>query len=67
MASSEGIGSTSNELDTGRVLNMASSITLASRQDLHPFYNYSCSVAAYTIVGTGPSVETTVQTPEDGE
>ena len=46
---------------------MASSITLASRQDLHPFYNYSCSVAAYTIVGTGPSVETTVQTPEDGE
>ena len=55
------------ELDTGRVLNMASSITLASRQDLHPFYNYSCSVAAYTIVGTGPSVETTVHMPEDGE
>jgi len=54
-------------LDTGRVLSMTSSNTSASRQDLHPFYNYSCSVAAYTIVGIGPSVEITVQMPEDGE
>ena len=46
---------------------MTSGITSASQQDLHPFYNYSCFVVAYTIVGMGPSVENTVKMPEDGE
>lgn len=32
---------------------------------LHPFYNYNCSIAAYTI-GLGPSIFVSVQTLQEG-
>ena len=36
--------------------------------DLHPFYEYSCSVAAETAVGLGPfGFPVTVTTQQDGE
>ena len=37
-------------------------------QQLHPYYNYNCSIAALTAVGRGPlSSPLLVQTDEDGE
>ena len=34
---------------------------------LHPYYNYECTVAAHTVIGTGPhSIAITVLTEEAG-
>ena len=45
---------------------LTSNATVLVVDELHPYYTYSCIVAALT-VGTGPFTEvTTVQLPEDG-
>ena len=45
---------------------LTSNATVLVIDELHPYYTYSCIVAALT-VGTGPFTEvTTVQLPEDG-
>ena len=37
-------------------------------QQLHPYYSYNCSIAAFTAIGRGPlSSSLLVQTDEDGE
>jgi len=54
------------ELDTGTNFEMESTNTEITLQNLHPFYQYSCSVAAET-VALGPSTPVlTIEMPEDG-
>lgn len=52
------------EIETGDILELASASTQVNVSNLHPFYNYKCSVAAETI-GVGPfSEDIRVQTDE---
>ena len=54
------------ENETGNVFNYNTTETSLTISSLHPYYNYQCSVAAYT-VGLGPfSDPVVIQTPEDG-
>ena len=55
------------ELETGSVLNFTADETATQQivNSLHPFYNYRCTVAAFT-VGLGPSATTDVQTLPEG-
>ena len=59
---------TVSELETGLVRTFSTVPTdnIYVVNYLHPFYNYNCSVAAYTI-GLGPIAYSEVQTPQDGE
>ena len=56
------------EMETGRLLSFtAVNITTLSVPMLHPFYTYTCIVAAVT-VGVGPySATVVVELPEDGK
>ena len=55
------------ELETGSVLNITTDKATTQQivNSLHPFYNYCCTVAAFT-VGLGPSAITDVQTLPEG-
>ena len=54
------------ELNTGTDFELESTNTEITLQNLHPFYQYSCSVAAET-VALGPSTPVvTIEMPEDG-
>ena len=55
------------ELETGSVLNFTADETATQQivNSLHPFYNYHCTVAAFT-TGLGPSATTDVQTHPEG-
>ena len=56
------------EMETGNLLTFTTTVTdnLLIVNSLHPFYNYDCSVAAYTI-GLGPATMISVQTLPEGE
>ena len=56
------------EMETGRVLLLTAMNTTTLRvHALHPFYTYTCVVAAVTI-GLGPySTPVVIQMPEDGK
>lgn len=55
------------EIETGNILQLHSISTQVNVTNLHPFYNYDCSVAAETI-GLGPfSEDIRVQTNEYSE
>ena len=55
------------EMETGRLLSFTVNTTTLSIPTLHPFYTYTCIVAAAT-VGTGPySFPVEVELPEDGK
>ena len=56
------------EMETGRLLSFtAVNTTTLSVSTLHPFYTYTCIVAAVT-VGIGPySTTVEVELPEDGK
>lgn len=55
------------EVDTGITFMETSNLTELTLEDLHPFYSYSCHIAAETI-GVGPfSVSITIQLNEDGK
>ena len=54
------------ELESGQVLTMTSMSAVAVINDLHPYYTYEFTVAAYT-VGPGPySSSVTIQLHEEG-
>ena len=53
------------ELDTGRALSFFSPTASKTIENLHPAYNYTCVVAAFT-VGDGPGVTASKQLLEDG-
>ena len=56
-----------DELQTGQNSSILSFNTVVTLGNLHPFYNYTITVAAYT-VATGPSsTPLHIQTLEDGE
>ena len=58
---------TYKDLETGLNTTVTSFTTVVMLGNLHPFYNYSITVAAYT-VATGPSsTPLHIQTLEDGE
>ena len=53
-------------METGRLFSFTAVNTSLRVSPLHPFYTYTCIVAAVT-VGLGPySAPVVVQTPEDG-
>lgn len=55
------------EVDTGRTFIETSNSTEVTLEGLHPFYSYSCRIAAETIE-IGPfSTPITVQLNEDGK
>ena len=55
------------ELQTGQNTTVTSSNTVVMFGNLHPFYNYTITVAAHTIA-TGPSsTPLHIQTLEDGK
>ena len=55
------------EVDTGMTFMETSNVTEVILEGLHPFYSYSCRIAAETI-GVGPfSFPITVQLNEDGK
>ena len=55
------------EMETGRLLSFTVNTTTLSVPTLHPFYTYTCVVAAVT-VGIGPySATVEVKLPEDGK
>ena len=56
------------ETETGALLTFTTTAmdNLLTVNSLHPFYNYNCSVAAYTI-GLGPSSSVPVQTLPESE
>ena len=58
---------TYTEVETGRTFVTMSSNTAATLGDLHPFYEYNITVAAFTIEIGPPSTSITIQTLEDGE
>jgi len=54
------------EVITGRVIYLTSSSTSVVAVGLHPYYNYTCVIAAVT-VAAGPFSQTVqITTPEDG-
>lgn len=54
------------EVETGRQLSFTVVNTTIQLTELHPHYNYVCTVAAYT-VGIGPTATIRILTLEDGE
>ena len=58
---------TATEIETGTIQLFTTEVTdnLYIVNSLHPFYNYNCSVAAFT-VGLGPSTYISVQTLPEG-
>ena len=57
------------EAETGNRLlhNTGGSITAYQASMLHPYYTYSCKVAAYNSAGTGPfTEEDSLRTSQDG-
>ena len=55
------------EVESGRHFQNTTTTTSITIPFLHPYYNYLCSIAAYT-VGIGPfSNAVRIQMPEDGE
>ena len=57
---------TVTEVETDYVQELTSTATTLIVSSLHPYYNYQCSVSAYT-VSQGPYTDNiTVQTFEDG-
>ena len=53
--------------DTGQHIQLTTNNTTITAENLHPFYNYHCSVAAVTIA-LGPYTEAhLLQTPQDGK
>ena len=55
------------ELETSYSFQLETTDLFVVANDLHPYYQYSCSVAAET-VGLGPfSVAVIIQLPEDGK
>ena len=55
------------EVQTGRTSVTMSSNTAVTLGNLHPFYEYSITVTAFTVDFGPPSTPITVQTLEDGE
>ena len=53
------------EVDTGIVSYHISTSFTFTLNELHPFYTYTCTIAAVTI-GAGPITSLTFQMPEDG-
>ena len=53
------------ELETGRVFYFFSPTASKTIPNLHPAYNYTCVVAAFT-VGDGPGVTGSIRLLEDG-
>ena len=55
-------------METGKLLSYtAVNTTILAVHTIHPFYNYTCIVAAVTI-GVGPySAPSVIQMPEDGK
>ena len=54
--------------DDGTSLELTTPATSVVTTDLRPFTTYTCSVAASTSIGRGPSTPTFIlTTPEDGE
>lgn len=53
------------ELETGEVLSFFSTAASLTVPNLHPAYNYTCVVAAFT-VGDGPTVTASIRLLEDG-
>ena len=55
------------ELETNSSFQLETTDLFVVVDDLHPYYQYSCSVAAET-VGLGPfSIAVIIQLPEDGK
>ena len=54
------------EVETGRVQGFIVMNTTIVLTDLHPYYQYICTVAAYT-VALGPTARITLRTLEAGE
>ena len=56
------------EMETGKLFSYtAVNTTIFAVHTIHPFYNYTCIVAAVTI-GVGPySAPSVIQMPEDGK
>ena len=56
------------ETETGAILTFTTAAidNLLMVNSLHPFYNYTCSVAAFTI-GLGPAASVSVQTHPEGK
>ena len=56
------------EVESGRVISYNVTMgTAYTARNLHPYYNYECRVAAYTVAGTGPfSSSIPIRTSEDG-
>ena len=57
---------TDNETETTQTHNVTS-VTMITVQDLHPYYQYVVTVAAYTAVGVGPYSVIMQRTEQDGE
>ena len=54
------------EVETGKVFDLTSNVTYIYAYELHPYYTYECSIAAFTI-NLGPySNVITVQLAEEG-
>ena len=58
---------TTTEIQTGQITVTMSFNTQTTLGNLHPFYNYTIIVAAFTINIGPPSTSITIQTLEDGE
>ena len=54
------------ETETGIVTDYTSEEMSLSIEGLHPYYTYTCAVAAVT-VASGPTVMLTFQLPQDGK
>ena len=52
--------------DQQAVFNILTNLTSHTLSSLHPYYSYSCSVAAETSAGRGLYVSKSVRLPEDG-
>ena len=55
-----------SNVETGLTNTHTTEITIFTFSELHPFYTYYCEVSAVTI-GSGPSVNASFTTPEDGK
>ena len=56
------------EVATGRLFSLFSSTTTVNVTSLHPYYEYSCVIAAVTMIGVGPHTSViTVVTLQDGK
>ena len=54
------------ERETGMTYRLTTAATSLTVPSLHPFYTYSCAVAAFTIAEGPYSVEVNITMPEDG-